>query len=81
MIYIFVFQVRTIHVEKRINEIVNRLNKTKEEKKPDLRAEREERDRKERENQKAIMRDQKRKEKEEAERKAQEAELRYILWL
>ena len=36
-------------VEKRINEIVNRLNKTKEERFPDLRMEREERDREERE--------------------------------
>ncbi|KAJ1262181.1 hypothetical protein BS78_09G088100 [Paspalum vaginatum] len=33
--------VRTIKVEKRINEIVNRLNKTKVERKPDLKAERE----------------------------------------
>jgi hypothetical protein len=28
--------VRTVRVEKRINEIVNRLNKTKVERKPDL---------------------------------------------
>ncbi|KAK2185517.1 hypothetical protein NP493_232g03002 [Ridgeia piscesae] len=69
-------EVRTIHVEKRINEIVNRLNKTKVEKKPDLREEREERDRKERETQKTIMRAQKEKEKEEAEKRAKEAELR-----
>jgi len=33
--------VRTIRVEKRINEVVNRLNKTKVERKPDLKAERE----------------------------------------
>ncbi|XP_054788798.1 uncharacterized protein LOC129294441 isoform X2 [Prosopis cineraria] len=33
--------VRTVRVEKRINEIVNRLNKTKVERKPDLKAERE----------------------------------------
>lgn len=69
-------EVRTIHVEKRLNEIVNRLNKTKEEKHPDLRAEREERDRLEREDQKAKQREIKKKEKEEAERKAKEAELR-----
>lgn len=30
-------QVKTVRVEKRINEIVNRLNKTKIERKPDLR--------------------------------------------
>ena len=39
-------EVRKIRVEKRINEIINRLNKTKQDRKPDLRAEREERDRK-----------------------------------
>jgi hypothetical protein len=33
---LFVLKVRTIKVEKRINEIVNRLNKTKVERKPDL---------------------------------------------
>uniref|UniRef100_G3MSL5 Coiled-coil domain-containing protein 25 n=1 Tax=Amblyomma maculatum TaxID=34609 RepID=G3MSL5_AMBMU len=44
-------EVRTIRVEKRVNEIVNRLMKTKEERQPDLRAEREERDQKEREKQ------------------------------
>lgn len=32
----FVFQVRTVRVEKRINEVVNRLNRTKVERKPDL---------------------------------------------
>lgn len=70
-------QVRTIRIEKRINEVVNRLNKTKEEKTVDLRAEREERDRKLRENQKEKMREQKKVEKEEAELKAKEAEARY----
>lgn len=35
-------------VEKKLSEVVNRLNKTRELKKPDLRAEREERDRQER---------------------------------
>lgn len=33
---ILYLQVRTVRVEKRINEIVNRLNKTKVERKPDL---------------------------------------------
>ena len=37
-----------MHVEKRLNEIVNRLNKTRNEVEIDYRAEREERDRKER---------------------------------
>ena len=35
-------------IEKKLGEVVNRLNKTKVEKKPDLRAEREERDKQER---------------------------------
>lgn len=63
-------------VEKRINEIVNRLNKTKEEKFPDLRTLREERDRSEREDQKHKMQEQKKREKEELERKEKEKEMR-----
>ena len=64
-------------MEKRLNEIVNRLNKTKrEDKTPDLRGWREERDRKERDDQKSRMREQKRLEKEEYERKTAEAEAR-----
>ena len=51
-------QVRIIKIEKRINEIVNRLNKTKEEKFPNLRDEREERDRLEREDGKQKLREQ-----------------------
>ena len=35
-------------VEKKLNDVVNRLNKTKEQRKPDLQAEREERDRQDR---------------------------------
>lgn len=68
--------VKTVKVEKRINEIVNRLNKTKVEKKPDLKAERDERDRKEREDKKKLLREQKEREKEEEKRKQQESELR-----
>jgi len=69
-------EVRTVKVERKINETVNRLNKTRVEKKPDLRAEREERDKRERETQKARMREEKQKEKEEEEQKREEAELR-----
>lgn len=65
-------------VEKRINEIVNRLNKTKEEKFPDLRALREERDRAEREDQKHKLQEQKKREKEELERKEKEKEMRFF---
>lgn len=68
--------VRKIHVEKRINDSVNRLNKTKIESHPDFRAERERRDANEREGKKIVIRQQKEKEKEEAKRRAEEAELR-----
>ncbi len=72
-------QVRSIRLEKRLNEVVNRLNKTKDDKgKVDLRAEREDRDRLEREDQKSTAREQKKREKEEAERKAKEAEQRWV---
>ena len=76
-LFVHFSQVRSIRVEKRVNEIVNRLNKTKDDKgRVDLRGEREERDRLEREDQKALAREQKKKEKEEADRKAKEAEER-----
>ena len=69
-------EVKKIHVEKRINEIVNRLNKTKEDLKPDLRALREARDAQEREKKKELDR-QRRKDEREAERlKQEEAEKR-----
>ena len=51
-------KVRTIQVEKKISEIVNRLNKTKEEKVVNLRELREERDRLEREGNKTKLREQ-----------------------
>jgi hypothetical protein len=69
-------EVRKIRVEKRINETINRLNKTKVEKKPDLRGEREERDRNEREDKKRVLREQKEREREEEKRRQAEAELR-----
>ncbi|RZB54395.1 DUF814 domain containing protein [Asbolus verrucosus] len=85
-------EVRKIKVAKRINEIVNRLNKTKREEHPgsittcgcknliqivpDFRAEREKRDRLEREDKKKLLREQKDREKEEEKRKKEEAELR-----
>nr|CAG4643568.1 EOG090X0G3O [Ilyocryptus agilis] len=69
-------EVRKIRVEKRINEVVNRLNKTKVERKPDLRFEREQRDREEREDKKRLLREQKEREREEEKRKQEEAELR-----
>ncbi|XP_055694291.1 coiled-coil domain-containing protein 25 [Lutzomyia longipalpis] len=68
--------VRKIRVEKRINEIVNRLNKTKTERHPDFRAEREQRDAEEREDKKHQMQLQREREKEEIRRKKEENELR-----
>lgn len=55
---------------------MNRLNKTKNEAFPDLRLERENRDRLEREDKKKILREQKEREKEEERRKKEDAELR-----
>ncbi|KAK6119524.1 hypothetical protein DH2020_046735 [Rehmannia glutinosa] len=49
--------VRTVRVEKRINEIVNRLNRTKVERKPDLKAEREAVNAAERAERKQLLRD------------------------
>ncbi|CAG0919739.1 unnamed protein product [Notodromas monacha] len=68
--------VKKVRVAKRINEIVNRLNKTKVERKVDLQALREERDRKEREERKEGLRKQKEQEKEMEKEKMQQAELR-----
>ncbi|XP_041976957.1 coiled-coil domain-containing protein 25 [Aricia agestis] len=68
--------VRKVRVAKRNNEIMNRLNKTKKEAFPDLRTERETRDRLEREDKKKILREKKEKEKEEEKKKKEEAELR-----
>jgi len=69
-------EVKKVDVDKRINEIVNRLNKTKEEKSPDFRALREERDRKERASEKKVQQEQKLKEKEEEKYRQEQAKLR-----
>lgn len=69
-------EVKKVFVEKRINEIVNRLNKTKEDIKPDLRALREERDRKERDKVKEQERMRRKAEREAAALKQEEAEKR-----
>eukprot|EP00244_Chara_vulgaris_P013373 TRINITY_DN756_c0_g1_i1.p1 TRINITY_DN756_c0_g1~~TRINITY_DN756_c0_g1_i1.p1 ORF type:complete len:215 (+),score=59.80 TRINITY_DN756_c0_g1_i1:275-919(+) len=68
--------VRTVRVEKRINEVVNRLNKTRVERKPDLKAEREAYDAAERAQRKAHVREIKRREAEERAEKDRQAELR-----
>ncbi|KAL5016115.1 hypothetical protein ScPMuIL_005704 [Solemya velum] len=69
-------EVRKVQVEKRINEIVNRLNKTKDERDTDLRAEREARDKIVRDDKKRKYHEQKKKEKEDEEKKKKEAEIR-----
>ncbi|XP_061114699.1 coiled-coil domain-containing protein 25 isoform X3 [Conger conger] len=69
-------EVKIVAVEKKINEIVNRLEKTKDERFPDLAAERESRDREERNEKKAQIQDQKKKEKEEVKRKKEVDELK-----
>jgi len=62
-------------VEKRKNEIINRLNKTKREDFPDLQAEREQRDRKERNKKKEVLKDQKERERLVIEEKKKQEEL------
>ncbi|KAF6201189.1 hypothetical protein GE061_005636 [Apolygus lucorum] len=69
-------EVYKIKVAKRINEIVNRLNKTKKEENPDFRALREARDAREREDKKRLLRELQAKQKEEERRREEEAELR-----
>jgi len=74
--------VKKINVEKRINEIVNRLNKTKVvNQNVDLQAEREARDRKEREESKARDKERRRLEKEEAKKKEEMAKLKSYDWV
>lgn len=69
-------QVKIVAVEKKINEIINRLEKTKVERFPDLAAEKESRDWEERNEKKAQLQEQKRREKEEQKRKKEQEELR-----
>ncbi|KAL1834650.1 hypothetical protein ACET3Z_004301 [Daucus carota] len=68
--------VRTVRVEKRINEVVNRLNKTKVERTPDLKAEREAVNAAERAERKQQLREKKRREDIERMEKERQAELR-----
>ncbi|GER32516.1 coiled-coil domain-containing protein [Striga asiatica] len=68
--------VRTVRVEKRINEIVNRLNKTKVERHPDFKAEREAVNAAEKAERKQQTRDKKRREELERLEKDKQAELR-----
>ncbi|XP_050717022.1 coiled-coil domain-containing protein 25-like [Eriocheir sinensis] len=69
-------EVRKIRLEKRSNEVVNRLNKTKVEGHPNLRQEREDRDKLERNEAKKELKDKQQKEKEELEKRKKELELK-----
>ncbi|OAY54289.1 coiled-coil domain-containing protein 25 isoform X2 [Manihot esculenta] len=68
--------VRTVRVEKRINEVVNRLNKTKVERNTDLKAEKEAVNAAERAERKLQLRDKKRQEEMERLEKERQAEIR-----
>uniref|UniRef100_A0A0D6R427 NFACT RNA-binding domain-containing protein n=1 Tax=Araucaria cunninghamii TaxID=56994 RepID=A0A0D6R427_ARACU len=68
--------VKTVRVEKRINEVVNRLNKTKVERKPDFKAEKEAIAAAERAERKAQLREKKRREELERLEKEKQSEIR-----
>ncbi len=67
---------RKIRVAKRDNVIVNRLNKTKEEKQVDFREEREKRDQREREHKKRVFKQMEEERKEEERRRKEDADKR-----
>ncbi|XP_064382283.1 coiled-coil domain-containing protein 25-like [Halichondria panicea] len=69
-------KVHTVMVEKKLGDVVNRLNKTKREAHPDLRAEREERDRQERIEQKSAKEEERQRKREEEDRLMREAEVK-----
>jgi len=69
-------KVKIAWVERRVNETVNRLNKTKEERHPDLQQEKEERDRLERDEAKKVLKEKLRLEKLEKEKNKEEKKLR-----
>lgn len=68
--------VRKMRVERRINEVVNRLNKTKIEEHPNFQQQREERDALERQDRKKIAREHKEREKDMMKKKQEEAEMK-----
>ena len=68
--------VRKMRVERRINEVVNRLNKTKIEEHPNFQQQREERDGLERQDRKKVVREHKEREKDMMKKKQEEAEMK-----
>uniref|UniRef100_A0A1I8IQ77 Coiled-coil domain-containing protein 25 n=1 Tax=Macrostomum lignano TaxID=282301 RepID=A0A1I8IQ77_9PLAT len=69
-------QVRKVHVERRVPQLLKPLEKSKREEFPDLRALREERDARERQDLKAAERERKRAAEEEKKRKAEEKQMK-----
>lgn len=69
-------QVRKMRVEKRINEVVNRLNKTKIETHPDFRAEREARDVAERQDKKKVMQAARSRDKEAEKKRLEDSQMK-----
>ena len=69
-------EVRNIMIEKKINDVINRLNKTKVEKEPDFRAMREERDAVERRKQRKIQDEQKLEKRKQDQLKHEQEEIR-----
>lgn len=69
---------KSVTVEKKVKEILNRLEKTRDERFPDLAAEKETRDREERNEKKAQIQEMKKREKEEMKKKQEMEELRYV---
>ena len=69
-------QVKLVAVEKKVNEIVNRLEKTKDERYPDLAADKESRDREERNEKKAQIQDLRKKEKDDVKKRREMDELK-----
>ncbi|XP_070499662.1 coiled-coil domain-containing protein 25 [Chironomus tepperi] len=68
--------VRKMRIERRSNDIVNRLNKTKIEEHPNFQQQREERDALERQDRKKVVREHKEREKDMMKKKQEEAEMR-----
>lgn len=69
-------RVKKIKVEKKLNDVVNRLNKTKQERYPDLKLERESHDREQRQEKKKFMKEKQIQEEEEKARFQKEKELK-----
>ncbi|XP_033991503.1 coiled-coil domain-containing protein 25 [Trematomus bernacchii] len=70
-------EVKLVAVEKKVNEIVNRLERTKDERYPDLAAEKESRDREERNEKKVQIQEERKKEKDDVRKRKEMDELKH----